>query len=87
MASAYNPGTSPEGEEKKGEPSLGDNGGSFFLEGIVSLTIKKSGIEWFDTILENDQQLKEASNRFDLVKISARMKELREIHNVKPCKV
>lgn len=50
--------------------------------GTCFLSLKKSGVDWFDEILANDEVLKIAVSIFDLVGISKRMDELRAEYNI-----
>ena len=50
--------------------------------GFGMLTINKTGIEWFDELIERDEKVKESMNKFDLFELSKRIKELKAQHGI-----
>lgn len=50
------------------------------MEGICVFQVKRTGIVWFDEIVQNDEIIQEASARIDLVALDKRLNELRQIH-------
>lgn len=53
------------------------------VTGTAYLSIKSSGIEWFDKIVNEDEGIKDALRQIDLRALDKRLDELKEIHKIK----